>query len=312
MGEGIVKASVVGAITVPDSPAGIDMLAEKFADVMHMEDVENVIKAFEEQDELLKKAAEYGSLRARYASLEAATYCKLSRKGWSKALGAPNKMRRQAAEWLAAQEPAVYEMVINGILTAKYSDLIDAYRQIQGEHAIRNAYKTAVNLKHDCVESFKQAGMVSVFSVWDHGVCISDPHHDPTGEKSDNDSELDCFTPWVSRSLMQGQVGYRTEQMLDEIAAMARDSTRIALRKAGAVGIGDGKYVDPCKYPEEVSKAIGIRKANVTACVMSLMALCKDAGVDFEHELAEALSMVGWSKEKIVASIDRTVGGVAA
>ena len=45
---------------------------------------------------------------------------------------------------------------------------------------------------------------------------------------------------------------------------------------------------------------------------MSLMSLCKNAGVDFENELVEALSMVGWSKEKIIASIDGTVGGVAA
>lgn len=307
MAEGIVKASVIGAITVPDSPAAIDMLAEKFADVMHMEDVENVIKAFEEQDELLKMAAEYGSLRARYASLEAATYCKLSRKGWSKALGSPNKMRRRAAEWLAAQEPAVYESVINGILSAEYSDLVDAFRSVAGEQAIRNTYKGAINYKHDCINEFKQNGRVWLgFGDYKYDT------EDPTGEVDDETDEADGFIPDSINPFGCNRAREKLYDTLYEIAAMARDSTRIALRKAGAVGIGNGSYVDPEKYPDEVSKAIGIRKANVTACVMSLMALCKDAGVDFEHELADALSMVGWSKEKIVASIDGTVGGVAA
>lgn len=305
MGEGIVKASVVGAITVPDSPAGIDMLAEKFADVMHMEDVENVIKAFEEQDELLKKAEEFGELRARYASLEAATYCKLAKKGWSNALGVSHKMRRRAAEWLATQERAVYQQVINGILSAKFSDLVDAFKCVAGEQAVRSTYKHAINFKYDRVDDFKRNGRTFLEDYsWDL--------YDPTGDVEDDELELDGFKPDVTIPTKAYKAGRNIINTLDEIAAMARDSTRIALRKAGAVGIGNGRYVDPEKYPDEVSKAIGIRKANVTACVMSLMALCNEAGVDFEHELAEALSMVGWSKEKIVASIDRTVGGVAA
>lgn len=308
MSDGIVKASIVGAITVPDSPAGIDMLAEKFADVMHMEDVENVIKAFEEQDELLKMAAEYGSLRARYASLEAATYCKLSKKGWSSALGSPNKMRRRAAEWLAAQEPSVYEKVINGILSAKYSDLVDAFRSIASEQAVRSTYKHAINFKHDCIGEFKEHGRAWLGFNGDYKYDIEDP----TAEMADESDETECFIRETANPLGCNRAHQMLENTLYEIAAMARDSTRIALRRAGAVGIGGGEYVDPDKYPEEVSKAIGIRKANVTACVMSLMALCNDAGVDFEHELVEALAMVGWSREKIVASIGCTAGGVAA
>ena len=307
MNEGIVKASVVGAITVPDSPAGIDMLAEKFADVMHMEDVENVIKAFEEQDELLKAAAEYGDLRARYAALEAATYCKLARKGWSSALGVPHKLRRRAAEWLASQEHEVYERAINGILADEYSDLVAAFKSIGEEIATRNTYKHALKFKHDRVDEFKRFGR-----TWlDDQDCHFDLY-DPTGEKEDECNEIGSFIPNETIPYTAYRAGRNLAESLDEIAAMARDSTRIALRKAGAVGIGDGEYVDPDKYPEEVAKAIGIRKANVAACVMSLMSLCKNAGVDFENELVEALSMVGWSKEKIIASIDGTVGGVAA
>lgn len=307
MGGGIVKASVIGAIAVPDNPAGIDMLAEKFADVMHMEDVENVISAFEEQDELLRKAEEYGALRARYASLEAATYCKLSRKGWSKALGTPNKMRRRAAEWLASQEQDVYEQVIEGILSDKYSDLVDAFKRIASENALRNGYKHAINYKHSCIDKFKKDGR-----TWLGDGDYRYDLYDQTGEIEDGKDEAEGFMECKPNPLGCNRAKRNLEDALFEIAAMARDSTRIALRNAGAVGIGGGEYVDPDKFPEEVSKAIGIRKANIAACVMSLMALCKEAGFDFEHELEDALSMVGWPSERILASIDRAMGGAAA
>lgn len=299
---------MIGAIAVPDNPAGIDMLAEKFADVMHMEDVENVISAFEEQDELLRKADEYGALRARYASLEAATYCKLSRKGWSKALGAPNKMRRRAAEWLASQEQDVYEQVIEGILSDKYSDLVDAFKRIASEDALRSGYKHAINYKHSCIDEFKQDGRTWLGFDGDYRYDL----YDQTGEIDDGKDEAEGFMESKPNPLGCNREKRRLEDTLFEIAAMARDSTRIALRNAGAVGIGGGEYVDPDKFPEEVSKAIGIRKANIAACVMSLMALCKEAGFDFEHELEDALSMVGWPSERILASIDRARGGAAA
>lgn len=305
MTEGIVRTSSIGAVAVPDSPTGIDMLAEKFADVMHMEDVENVIKAFDEQDELLKKAAEFGSLRARYASLEAATYCKLTRKGWSKALGTSQKMRRRAAEWLASQEQTVYEQIIEGILSAKYSDLTDAFKKVASEHAVRKAYKHAIGFKYGCVDEFKRNGRTRLDC---HRLDLCDP----TGEREDEDYEVDGFMVEYTDYFGCNPARKKLDDTLYEIAAMARDSTRIALRKAGAVGIGNGRYIDPNKYPEEVSQAIGIRKANVAACVMSLMTLCNDVGVDFKHELEEALSMVGWSGEKIIESIDHAAGGVAA
>lgn len=307
MTEGIVKASVIGAVAVPDSPSGIDMLAEKFADVMHMEDVENVIKAFDEQEELLKKAAEFGSLRARYASLEAATYCKLARKGWSKALGTSLKMRRRAAEWLAAQEQTVYEQIIEGILSAKYSDLTDAFKNITNDRAVRSTYKHAISFKHEIIDEFKRDGRVLLWSD-----DYRDDTEDPTGETAEVVNETECFVGEYVNHLGSSPARLRLDKTLHEIAAMARDSTRIALRKAGAVGIGNGVYIDPTKYPEELAKAIGIRKDNVAACVMSLMSFCNEAGFDFKHELEEALSMVGWSKEKIIESIDHAAGGVAA
>lgn len=308
MGGEIVKTSAIGTIAVPDNPAGIDKLAEKFADVMHMEDVENVISAFEEQDELLRKAEEYGALRARYASLEAATYCKLSRKGWSKALGTPNKMRRRAAEWLASQGQKVYEQVIDGILSDKYSDLVDAFKRIAGEDALRSGYKHAIRYKRDCIGEYKQEGRTWLGFYGDY----KDDLHDQTGEREEGEEEAEGFMVNRPNPLGCNRAKQHLDNALYEIAAMARDSTRIALRNAGAVGIGGGEYVDPDRFPEEVSKAVGIRKANIAACVMSLMALCKEAGFDFEHELEDALSMVGWPSERILASIDRARGGAAA
>lgn len=307
MTEGIVRTSPIGAVAVPDSPMGINMLAEKFADVMHMEDVENIIKAFEEQNDLLKAAAEYGALRARYASLEAATYCKLVKKGWGNALGSPNKMRRRAAEWLSKQERTVYEQVIDGILSTEYSDLVDAFKSITNDRAVRSTYKHAISFKHEIIDEFKRDGKVLLCSD-DYG----DDTEDPTGEAADAINETECFVGEYTNHLGSSPAHLKLEKTLHEIAAMARDSTRIALRKVGAVGIGNGRYIDPNKYPEEVSKAIGIRKDNVAACVMRLMLLCNEAGFDFDHELEEALSMVGWSKEKITASIDRTVRSDAA
>ena len=293
MSNEIIKPTI-GQMMVPNSYAGIDTLAEKFADVMHMEDVQNIVSAFNEQDELLKRAEEYGEMRARYAALEAVTYCKLAEKGWSSTLGAVNMIRRRASEWLAKQEPRTYHQVIDGVLSGKYSDLVDAFKCISGARAKSSAYKFAIGYKHDCIDEFKRTGRTSISKY-------NPIDDDPTGEEFDDIDEVDSFK--TDCNPVKGNAGNNIQNILDEIAEMARDSTRIALRRAGAVGVGDGKYIDPALYPNEIVKAVGIRKANVAACVKSLMLLCKDAGIDFEPELKEALSMVNWTSEQIMEMV---------
>jgi len=277
----------------------IDACAEAMTNVMHMEDVKAVVSKFNEQDVLISKAKEFSHLRAKYAALEAATYRKIVIKGWGDALGSKRTNIRLASEWLA-NEPN-YEQCIETILNGDGQTLISLWKDNRRQAEVRHRWKDYIKAKHTILEDYDAYGRVLIDRLYTdcdsyEGDLSQEEYlyrlQDYPDERYE---EIDTKTE-IAFNCKHNHYGLSNEQQLvdkvDEIEDAVTDSTRIALRKRGAVGIGGGKYVDPNRHPEDLSKALDIRKRNICYCIKKLMEICKAVDdANFMTELDEAIRM---------------------
>lgn len=248
-------------------PKAVDDAALQIVCSINMQDVESVVDAFKEQDELLKQAQEFSELRAKYAALEAATYKRIVDRGWAKALN-PNTHICKAAKWLAS-EPEKYEERLRSILNGSHT-LVSLWKEHLRVSERMTYASECISEKRKAAEDYGLRGRASL-------------------------APLHFFkekTYYFEKYIEASQHLEEDYEGVDEIQEAMLNSARIELRKLGAVGIGDGEYVDPQKYPDEVRKAIGIRKKNIASCINRLRELCEIVDyIDFEKELREALSM---------------------
>lgn len=259
----ITKSKVVD-LGFSAEPKEVDDAALHIVCSINMQDVENVVDAFKEQDELLRQAKEFSELRAKYAALEAATYKRIVDRGWSKALN-PNTNICKAAKWLASV-PDKYEEVLRKILHGD-GTLVSVWKEYCAVGEKTEYGKEALRKRREAIRSYKESGRATV--------------------------DIDCRYEDYYLNKYFEEVS-RTEDTYTEpeqIANAVGESCRIYLRRLGAVGIGGGEYVDPKAFPEEVHKAIGIRRKNITSCVLRLKGLCDATNsIDFYDELRKALS----------------------
>lgn len=302
MGGNIVPTAYNTCLDIPTSPQMIDAYAEKLTSVMHMEDIEKVVNAFNEQDELLNKAREYGELRARYSALEAATYIRIAKKGWSKALGSPNKLIRLAAEWLAKHN-SEYSSCINAILHDGMT-LVTYYKQRSKTELKTSTIKRYREQRGSVLKKYDDTGYIniSLFPYIDNELDIErlrkeevilDEYLERNQQECGGayecvDTDSSCEV--MNNAALRGYERKKTEEELREAGELCVNDLRIQLRKRGAVGIGNGVYVDPNAYSDLIPEAIAIRRKNVTACILRLQELCSQSGMyDFETELLTAI-----------------------
>lgn len=263
LGNEIVASKIV-ELGFSAEPKAVDEAACKIVCNINMQDVENVVDAFKEQDELLSKAKEFEELRRKYAALEAATYKRIVDRGWAKALGLSTNIRR-AAEWIA-ESPEKYEERIRSILNGGHT-LISLWKEACRVDEKMTYLDDSIRAKRRAVSDYGLRGRASLEPL--KFFKEREYHFDRYIEAS---NEIDEFS--------------ESEQIQEAVL----NSARIELRKLGAVGIGDGEYVDPEKYPDEVNKAVGIRRKNIACCVNRLRELCEIVDtLDFEKELTSAL-----------------------
>jgi len=294
----IVKAAP-SLMDLPATPSLIDAYAEKLADVMHMEDVKTVIDKFDEQDELLKKAKEYGELRARYAALEAATYVKIVKKGWEGALGKGTAYRKQAAIWLAKSDK--YDEYISEILNGEGETLVSIWSRECNRHKREKHTHDCIKWKGTILQHYDSFGYACVNDYLDTDQSSSaDWHAEQYLEALQETPTRGDSGNWSTASTRRDHNGeilqsewLMTSQM-QEVQQAFNDSTRIALRRRGAVGIGNHKYIDPERYPEELEKAIIIRRRNITYCIKKLWDMCKASDKsEFQKVMAIAIDDAG-------------------
>ena len=263
MAEEITKSRVV-ELGFSAEPKAVDDAAIQIVRNINMQDVENVVDAFKEQAELLKQAQEFSELRAKYAALEAATYKRIVDRGWAKALN-PNSYICKAAKWLASV-PDKYEDVLRKILHGD-GTLVSVWKEYCVTYEKAEYGKEALKKRREAITRYKESGRAYV--------------------------DIDCRYEDYYLSQYFQAVSKTEEEYTEpeQIANAVEDSCRIYLRRLGAVGIGGGEYVDPKAFPEEVHKAIGIRRKNITSCVLRLKGLCDATeSIDFYDELRKALN----------------------
>lgn len=241
------------------------VMAESFVERMHQEDVKNVVAAFKERQELLDKANEYGTLRANYAALEAATIRKIAQCGWSDSLGTAQAYQRKAAEWSAELSDSDFEEVVKTILGTS-ATIVTIWRSARSEQRKQDWAKSGYKYSQDTLKKYESCGRVNV-TDYDSPSLRNMSFHDITSD---------------------GRELFLIQEAIE-------DNLRIKLRRKGAVGIGDGKYVDPKKYPEDIDAAITIRVKNITACILSLKELCEasQGKRSFNDEMKKALANAG-------------------
>ena len=101
------------------------------------------------------------------------------------------------------------------------------------------------------------------------------------------------------RAKLVNFVGGRSDSFSDRIADAVRDRTKDRLLSMGAVGIGDGVYVDPDKYPNDVWKALVIRLKSIGDDVRAALSIAsKLPSAPDEDQLAymDELSFRGFSR----------------
>ena len=223
--------------------------------VRHQEDVKGVVGELNELDEMIN-AAEYASeARATYAALEASIYVEIVKKGWAESLGKTTH-KCKAAVWLSEQSDDKYDDVMRLIIEHGFT-LVTVWKKYLEEEDKQQAVYDSITLKHELLDEFARSGRV------DMGVLGSSSYDE---EKPDWENELD--------------------------SAVA-DSTRIALRKCGAIGIGDGIYSDPDRHPGDLAKGIKVRKGNLARCICKLFLYCGKSPKEhpFRTELVDAVRM---------------------
>ena len=275
----------------------IDAYAEAMTNVMHMEDIKAVVDKFNEQDQLISKAKEFSQLRAKYAALEAATYRKIVIKGWQDALGSKRSNRRQAAEWLANSPD--YEEHIEEILNGDGETIVSIWKNVCKQNTVRSRYKDYIGRKHTLLDTYDTLGAVTITKLYDpddDGEVPQEQYLTALQDYPDSHEEQQDANTQIAFGCRHDHWSLGKEweliNKIDEIEDAVTDSTRIALRKRGAVGVGCGRYIDPEKHPEELKKALVIRKRNICYCIKKLFEICKAIdGADFITECNEAVNM---------------------
>lgn len=266
----ITKSKVV-ELGFSAEPKAVDDAALQIVCNINMQDVESVVDAFKEQDELLKQAQEFSELRAKYAALEAATYKRIVDRGWASALK-PNSNICKAAKWLA-EEPEKYEERLRIILRGE-GTLVSLWKQDCALHDKMDTVKTYLKERRDEIQKYDKEGRANVGDV-------------PVNSRDLWDMEYH-FDRYLSAC--RG-IYWDTPTELAEVEQALINDTRIRLRAKGAVGIGDGEYIDPKRYPEELAEAVGIRVKNIASCILKLKEICTAANIRFDSEMKKALEM---------------------
>lgn len=270
--SGEITKSKIVELGFSAEPKAVDDAALQIVCSINMQDVESVVDAFKEQDELLKQAQEFSELRAKYAALEAATYKRIVDRGWASALK-PSSNICKAAKWLA-EEPEKYEERLSAILHGDCT-LVSLWKEDCALRDKMDTVKTYLRERRDEIQRYDREGRASVGDV-------------PVDSRALWDMEYH-FDRYLDAC---GRIYWETPRDLAEVEQALINDTRIKLRAKGAVGIGYGEYIDPERHPEELMEAIGIRKKNIASCVNRLRELCEIVEyLDFEKELKEALSM---------------------
>lgn len=265
MAGDITKSKIV-ELGFSAEPKAVDDAATQIVCNINMQDVEKVVDAFKEQDELLKQAQEFSELRAKYAALEAATYKRIVDRGWEKALGI-NTHKCRAAKWLA-KEPEKYEGRLRRILHGD-ATLVSLWQEEKRLKKHAGEARGMLSAKRGAIKEYKETGRTTFDTTF-------------------NDREY-YFNKYIDACRYSD---FELPDELFEIDAAVCNQARIELRALGAVGIGNHVYIDPRKHPDEIPAAVGIRKKNIASCINRLRELC-DAidSLDFDKELLEALSM---------------------
>lgn len=275
MGAKLVKAPV----SIPPVPIDHRMYAdeasayaEALIGTMHQEDVKSVVSSFQEMRTLIEKANEYGAKRANYAALEAATLAKIAKNGWGDSIGNPNSYRRIAAEWIARLPEDKYNAAIEAILQSGET-LQTLWKSAKRNEYNRNFIRTRSAIKRDTLQTYKECGYVQLEEL---------DYIDEMVEKYDGHP--------LSVSAIFSNRDYR--DYLDAARAY-RDSTRIELRRLGAVGVGFGVYLNPNDdaHQKEILEAIKIRRENLKACIRSLIVLVENYN-DHEIDITKLLKDV--------------------
>lgn len=252
-------------------PKAVDDAALQIVCSINMQDVESVVDAFKEQDELLKQAQEFSELRAKYAALEAATYRRIVDRGWANALK-PNSNICKAAKWFAG-EPEKYEERLRTILNGD-GTLVSLWKEDCALCGKMDTVKTYLKERRDEIRRYDKEGRASVCDkpVYDRDLWDMEYHFD---------NYLNACR----------RVYWETPTDLAEVEQALINDTRIKLRAKGAVGIGDGEYIDPERHPEELAEAVGIRVKNIASCILKLKEICTVANIHFSSEVKKALEM---------------------
>lgn len=253
-------------------PKAVDDAALQIVCSINMQDVESVVDAFKEQDELLKQAQEFSELRAKYAALEAATYKRIVDRGWERALKPTSNICR-AAKWLAA-EPEKYEERLRKILNG-YGTLVSIWKEDCALHDKMDTVKTYLKERMSEMQRYDKDGRASVSGDV------------PVDSRAlwDMEYHFDRYLDACER------IYWETPKELAEVEQALINDTRIRLRAKGAVGIGNGEYIDPERYPEELAEAVGIRVKNIASCILKLKEICTAANIRFDSEMKKALEM---------------------
>lgn len=269
---GEMTKSRVVELGFPAEPKAVDDAALQIVCSINMQDVESVVDAFKEQDELLRQAQEFSELRAKYAALEAATYKRIVDRGWASALK-PNSNICKAAKWLA-EEPEKYEERLRIILQGE-GTLVSLWKQDCALHDKMDTVKTYLKERRDEIQRYDREGRASV------GIEVPVDSH----ALWDMDYHFERYLDACNR------IRWETPKELEEVEQALINDTRIKLRAKGAVGIGEGEYIDPERYPEELAEAVGIRVKNIASCILRLKEICTVANIDFGDEMKKALEM---------------------
>jgi len=273
-------------INIPSTTPEITKLAQNLTNVIHLEEVKALVNKFKEQDELLRKAKEFSQLRAKYATLEAATYAQLERKGWGGEIGHPNSVLRKATRWIASLSNSEYDKTLDEILNSRHGEtLVDIWRIKHMQKSVGQYTGEMLKIKTTALDDFDRDGYVSLS-------LDEDLYY-----RSLQDESL-LYEPALPHlKTVAGIRDSKVEQDTKDIQKAIRDNTRISLRKRGAVGVGGGKYVDPDRNPELLDEAIAIRKKNITYCINRLYeiyrAVHKDALSELVSELQNAVTATG-------------------
>jgi len=222
-------------------------------------DAKDVIGKMQIIRDLLKQADEYNAIARDFCAAECEIYIAIAKNGLTDELSASNKA---VVGWLIEVgdegQAEILRQCQEGVTVRWVYNHRDRSKDIKGQELCSILPK----ISDDCVQKLSEHGRVDLNDyymrkhVW----------HVPG---DDEDAFEEC----------------KYTKEYEFIVDAAKDRTKDKLLKAGAVGIGDGVYIDPNKYPDEVYKSVLIRAKSIYADLVKFFlfdyrvdykALCKE------------------------------------